>query len=182
MKIIVGLTILFLAFGFSTGYAASYAHPGLRDIVETPFQRFPLLTLSKAEYLKLFTTWDKEDLKDLIDQSISHGLNLKVMSRRDLIDYLSKSPEGIKKVNLARYGFMEASYDNGDAPMQFVRRTKKGKEIWSPNCFLCHAGNINGKPFIGQPNSEVDISSFVEDTMKLRVGKIAAAASLKVTP
>ncbi|HEY7546307.1 MAG TPA: hypothetical protein VID27_15560, partial [Blastocatellia bacterium] len=76
-----------------------------------------------------------------------------------------EDPEQIRRLSFERYGFSEAPYENGGAPMQFVS-TQMG---WVQTCMLCHGGRLpgSGESSIGVPNTELDMQTFYEDVVKL---------------
>lgn len=66
----------------------------------------------------------------------------------------------IRKLALARYGLMEAPYENNGVPLGY---TKGENGVWYSNCLLCHAGAVKGKPMLGAPNNRVDLATLSED-------------------
>lgn len=83
-------------------------------------------------------------------------------------------PDAARKVAFERYGFSEATWDNGGAPLQFVAASQGGPNAsatvgWTQTCMLCHGGRvpITGASMIGMPNTELDMQTLYEDMRKL---------------
>ena len=79
-------------------------------------------------------------------------------------------PDSMRKVAFERYGFSIATWENQDAPLQFV---STGSGMWAQNCMLCHGGRVpvTGESKIGMPNTEVDLQTLYDDvqaTMKMK--------------
>ncbi len=74
------------------------------------------------------------------------------------------------KLAFARYGLTRRPNDTSDHPLQFVV-DEAGN--WSPNCFTCHGGQLQGKPFPGLPNNRYALRTMIEETRaaKTHLGK-----------
>jgi hypothetical protein len=128
---------------FADGNRASEmtaAERGRYNLTHRPYG-FPLL--NEKMFSRLWTVWEPE-WKSKINP---------------------EDPARIRALTLERYGFSEAPYENGGAPMQFVS-TQMG---WVQTCMLCHGGRLpgTGESFIGTPNSELDMQTLYEDVVKL---------------
>ena len=92
---------------------------------------------------QLFTAWDGEDQAKAANAS----------------------PEERRKLAYARYGFVEAPYENHGLPMGLVYNPNThGVHI---NCLLCHSGSIRGQIIPGLPNQRMDLATFAEDIFVL---------------
>lgn len=49
---------------------------------------------------------------------------------------------------------------------------------WHMNCFLCHGGEVEGVSYPGAPNTEVDLQSFAEDILKVKLWQFKPPGSL----
>ncbi len=69
-----------------------------------------------------------------------------------------------------RYGLTPRPGDSAGRPLQYVV-TAEGQ--WSMNCFACHGGTVNGRPFPGAPNRDYALETLTRDIRrtKLRLGK-----------
>ncbi len=116
------------------------AERGKYNLTHRPYG-FPLL--NQKMFARLWTVWEPE-WKSKVNP---------------------EDPDQIRRLSFERYGFSEAPYENGGAPMQFVS-TPVG---WVQTCMLCHGGRLpgSGESFIGAPNSELDMQTFYEDAVKL---------------
>jgi hypothetical protein len=78
------------------------------------------------------------------------------------------TPEQRRKLAYARYGFVDAPYENYGLPMGLVYKpTTKDVHL---NCLLCHSGAIRGMTLSGLPNQRLDLATFAEDLVVL--GKV----------
>ena len=71
------------------------------------------------------------------------------------------SPEARRTMTLARYGLLEAPYNNGGAPLGMVVTDDGGYAI---SCLACHAGSVGGQTVLGLANTQLDFSAIYEDT------------------
>ncbi len=69
------------------------------------------------------------------------------------------TPAERKKLIFQRYGFLDNPRDPG-TPLGFVRDTKGGHHI---SCLLCHANVVNGAVYLGAPNTNLDLATFMQD-------------------
>lgn len=75
------------------------------------------------------------------------------------------SPEQRRRLAYARYGFVDASYENYGLPMGLVYNPKtNGVHL---NCLFCHGGAIRGMILPGLPNQRSDLATFAEDLLVL---------------
>jgi mono/diheme cytochrome c family protein len=92
----------------------------------------------------LYTTWDGDD-----------GEKAK-----------TASPEELRKLAYARYGFVDAPYENYGLPMGLVYDANThGVHL---NCLFCHSGSIRGKVVPGLPNQRMDLATLIEDVAVLK--------------
>jgi len=82
------------------------------------------------------------------------------------------NPALIRSLTLERYGFTPSLDPKSTAPLQLVS-TKSGLVI---TCLACHAGRVpgTGQVMIGMPNTDVDLTTFIDDVNKLRGGSVPA--------
>ena len=74
-----------------------------------------------------------------------------------------------RMIAFERYGLTTRPDDNSNQPLQYVV-SEDGK--WTMNCFACHGGLVNGKPFPGAPNNKIGLQTLTEEIRetKFRVG------------
>jgi len=63
----------------------------------------------------------------------------------------------------ARYGMIEAPFDNGGLPLG-MRREAGGLTF---DCMLCHGGRVAGTTLLGLANTTVDLEAFYEDLERM---------------
>lgn len=63
--------------------------------------------------------------------------------------------EGGRDSLYRKFGFVRSPSPNGDLPMG-ITLAPNGKDLHF-NCFLCHGGSVNGRPFEGAANAELKI-------------------------
>ncbi len=66
-----------------------------------------------------------------------------------------------------RYGLTRRPNDASGKPLQYVVDDVTGN--WSMNCFACHGGQVNGKPYPGAPNTDFALETM---TQEIRLTKI----------
>ncbi len=76
----------------------------------------------------------------------------------------------------ARYGMLEAPFDNGGLPLGMRR---EGSSL-TFDCMLCHAGNVDGQLRIGAANHTIDLEAFFDDL--LRMAELAPSFGFSVPP
>ncbi|HKU38646.1 MAG TPA: hypothetical protein VJR89_10880 [Polyangiales bacterium] len=76
----------------------------------------------------------------------------------------------------ARYGFIEAPYDNGGLPLGMRREG----ELLSFNCMLCHAGRVASTTVLGAANGSVDLESFFDDLERMQ--ELASGLGIAAVP
>lgn len=110
-------------------------HPGLENLVTKAYS--PTI-MDPVLFANLWRSWDP--------------------AARDLAEKASDSAR--RKMTLARYGLLEAPYENGGAPLGMV---VKPDGTYAMNCLVCHAGAVAGETMLGLPNSALDFSAIYED-------------------
>jgi cytochrome c5 len=68
-----------------------------------------------------------------------------------------------QKMIYDRYGLVTNNI-NPQMPLGFVIKSNGNLGM---NCLVCHAGNLNGTPYMGLPNSRIDLRSLIEDIAKM---------------
>ncbi len=76
-----------------------------------------------------------------------------------------KDPEGYAQAFMKRYGLHPAPYPNDGYPMGLRKGngpdgTKVGLQI---DCMVCHGGSIGGTSYVGIGNSQLDLTSLLND-------------------
>ena len=93
----------------------------------------------------------------------------------------SANAEQRRKLAYARYGFVDAPYDNDGLPMGLVYNPKtEGVHL---NCLFCHGGTIHGMTIAGLPNQRLDMATFYEDVKilsYLKAGKCPPSPSRSI--
>lgn len=171
--------VLLLAIGFVLSNTSVASMPkGLEHVRTTVFHKMPLLTLSPKEFYDLYKTWPDEDLEDMWRMSFRQELSF------ESIRLFLKSDSKLRRtLALTRYGISDNTEKSEMLPpMPFVSSKKLGKEVWSPNCFLCHSNTIEGRFVVGAPNAKLDVATFVRDLSILRYGTFATNRILNNTP
>ena len=93
------------------------------------------------------------------------------------------SPETRRKLAYARYGFVDAPYENYGLPMGLAYNPNTHGVHF--NCLLCHSGSIRGMIVPGLPNQRMDLATLAEAwgrglvhqlTCRRRRGKIGRAS------
>lgn len=76
-----------------------------------------------------------------------------------------------------RYGLTERPGESDNKPLQFV---VDSNGTWTPNCFTCHGGEVNGEAYAGSPNSNYALQTLIQETRltKIRMGKSMATIDL----
>lgn len=73
------------------------------------------------------------------------------------------SPDERRKLAYARYGLVDAPFENHGLPMGLVYNPDThGVHI---NCLFCHSGSIRGKIIPGLPNQRMDLATLAEDVI-----------------
>ena len=65
----------------------------------------------------------------------------------------------------ARYGMLEAPFDNGGLPLG-MRRDAAGLVAF--DCLLCHGGRVAGTTVLGAANVTIDLETFFDDLIVMR--------------
>ncbi len=110
-------------------------HPGLRNIATNAYS--PTL-MDSVIFANMWRSWDPP----------SRNAAKKA------------SDKARREMTLKRYGFIEAPYENGGAPLGMLVQ-KDG--AWAMNCLICHAGSVAGRTVLGAPNTSLDFSGIYED-------------------
>ncbi len=118
-----------------SSFANASRHPGLDHIATKAYS--PSI-MDPVIFANLWRSWDPAS-RDLAEKATEK-------TRRDM--------------TLKRYGFVEAPYENGGAPLGMLVK-KDG--TYAMNCLVCHAGTVAGQTIIGLPNNALDFSSIYED-------------------
>jgi hypothetical protein len=77
------------------------------------------------------------------------------------------SPETRRKLAYARYGFVDAPYENYGLPMGLAYNPNTHGVHF--NCLLCHSGSIRGMIVPGLPNQRMDLATLAEDAAALQI-------------
>ncbi|MEO8181731.1 MAG: hypothetical protein ABI895_23105 [Deltaproteobacteria bacterium] len=111
--------------------------------------------------------------KELVDNLVT------VWDGEDAKEASGASPERLKKIAYRRYGFVEAPYDNGGAPINFMpgKKGTPGEKGWAFSCLGCHAGTLLGHTIVGLGNNRVDQQTLMLDVARF-TRKIAASAPI----
>lgn len=70
------------------------------------------------------------------------------------------TPERRREMAFTRYGLTPRPDDKSGKPLQFVLDDRGG---WVPNCFGCHGGQLDGKPYPGLPNTHYALETMTHD-------------------
>ncbi len=77
----------------------------------------------------------------------------------------------------ARYGLIEAPFDNGGLPLGMRR---EAGELIAFDCMLCHGGRVAGITLLGAASTSVDLESFFDDLNTMR--ELAPALGIPAPP
>jgi mono/diheme cytochrome c family protein len=95
--------------------------------------------------------------------------NLWLVFPEDLKQKIRSNPSLKQEITLERYGFNLAPEIDPKRPVGFF--TRKDNDKWEMNCLICHGGTIPSpegpKFYMGAPNSNLDLVTFIEDRIKL---------------
>lgn len=78
------------------------------------------------------------------------------------------TPAERRRMAFERYGLTTRPGDDSGKPLQYVV-DENGH--WSPNCMLCHTGQIDGQIIPGLPNAHLALQTLAEDALATKKAK-----------